>query len=298
VAVLRRRFNRTTRTLQCHPFVHDAVFSAPQRLQPPPWACQNLDVLPDVRKSRFSIGVQSYSFRGFDVQKTIRVSSELGFEHIEFYPGHFSNKSTADEIAAMRKTMDDAGMKMLGHGVHRFSADHDANRRLFEFGKAAGVRCLSADPDADSFGSLDKLVKEFDIRIAIHNHGPNHRYNKALDVLSACEPYDERIGACADLGHFIRSGEDSVQVIRLLGKRLYGIHLKDFAEMKDKTRSVILGEGHLDLEGVFAALAHVGFPADGCLSLEYEENREDPTDDIRKCLAIAKQASAKVESKL
>jgi len=248
----------------------------------------------DAKPSRFSIGVQSYSFRGFDVEKTIRVASEVGFEHIEFYSGHFSDKSTPDEIEAMKKTMGASGLKMLGHGVHGFSGNDDKNRRLFEFAKAAGIRCLSADPSPDSFESLDKLVKEFDIRIAIHNHGPTHRYNKALDVLGACEPYDERIGACADLGHYIRSGEDPVSVIRLLGKRLYGIHLKDFAEMKDKTHGVILGEGHLDVEGVFAALAHVGFPADGCLSLEYEENKDNPTDDIRKCLAIAKQAAAKV----
>jgi len=248
----------------------------------------------DSKKSRFSIGVQSYSFRGFDVEKAIRISSELGFEHMEFYSGHFSDESDAEEITAMKKAMDAAGMKMLGHGVHRFSADHDKNRQFFEFAKAAGIRNLSADPDPDSFESLDKLVKEFDIRIAIHNHGPTHRYNQALDVLSACEPYDERIGACADLGHFIRSGEDPVQVIRLLGKRLYGVHLKDFAEMKDKTKGVILGEGHLDVEGVFAALAQVGFPVDGCLSLEYEENKDNPTDDIRKCLAIAKEAAAKV----
>ncbi len=242
----------------------------------------------------FSIGVQSYSFRKFPVEKAIRVSAELGFEHMEFYSGHFSDKSSAEEITAMKKTMSAAGMKMLGHGVHGFSDNHDKNRRLFEFGKAAGIKCLSADPSPESFESLDKLVKEFDIRIAIHNHGPNHRYNKALDVLTACEPYDERIGACADLGHFIRSGEDAVQVIRLLGKRLYGVHLKDFAEMQDKTRGVILGEGHLDVEGVFAALAHVGFPADGCLSIEYEESEEDPTEDIRKCLAIAQKAAAQV----
>ena len=242
----------------------------------------------------FSIGIQSYSLRGFPVEKAIRVASELGFAHMEFYSGHFSHQATAEEITAMKKTMADAGMSMLGHGVHPFTADHEKNRQLFEFARAVGLRCLSADPSPDSFESLDKLVKEFDIRIAIHNHGPRHRYNKALDVLGACEPWDERIGACADLGHFIRSGEDAVQVVRLLGKRLYGIHLKDFAEMKDKTEGVILGKGHLDVEGVFAALAQVGFPADGCLSLEYEENPEDPTDDIRQCLEIAQQAAAKV----
>lgn len=250
----------------------------------------------DAAKPGFSIGIQSYSLRGFSVEDAIKYSSDLGFDHIEFYSAHFSNESKPAEIEAMKKTMATAGMKMFGHGVHNFSADHEANRKLFVFAKAAGIKNLSADPDPDSFESLDRLVKEFDIRIAIHNHGPNSRYNKALDVLDAVQPFDQRIGACADLGHYIRSGEDAVQVIRLLGGRLFGIHLKDFAEMKDKTHGVILGEGHLDVEGVFAALAHVKFPADGCLSLEYEENEKDPIDDIRQCLAIARKAAAKVSS--
>ena len=243
---------------------------------------------------RFSIGIQSFSLRGFSTDDAIRHSRDLGFAHMEFYSAHFSEQSTPAEIDGMKKTMSKAGMKMLGHGVHGFSADHQANRKLFKFARAAGLRCLSADPSPDSFKSLDRLVKEFDIRIAIHNHGPRHRYNKALHVLEACEPYDQRIGACADLGHFIRSGEDAVQVIRLLGKRLYGIHLKDFADMQDETQGVILGEGHLDVEGVFAALANVNFPADGCLSLEYEENKDDPIDDIRQCMEIARKAASKV----
>ncbi|MEO2047608.1 MAG: sugar phosphate isomerase/epimerase [Pirellulales bacterium] len=245
---------------------------------------------------RFSIGIQSYSLRGFSAEEAIRHSRDLGFAHIEFYPAHFSQNATVAEIVQMKKTMSDADMKMLGHGVHAFSADHESNRKLFKFAKAVGLRCLSADPSPDSFESLDRLVKEFDIRIAIHNHGPRHRYNKATDVLGACEPYDLRIGACADLGHYIRSGEDAVQVIRLLGKRLHGIHLKDFADMQDVTAGVILGEGHLDVEGVFAALAKVNFPTDGCLSLEYEENEDNPIDDIRQCMEIARKAAAKVSA--
>ena len=259
------------------------------------WA-KDSDKPGDSKKPGFKIGIQSYSLRGFSVEDAIKHASALGFAHMEFYSAHFSHESTPTEIEAMKKTMDAADMKMFGHGVHHFSADHEDNRKYFVFAKAAGIRELSADPDPDSFESLDRLVKEFDIRIAIHNHGPNHRYNKALDVLDAVKPYDQRIGACADLGHYIRSGEDAVQVIRLLGDRLYGIHLKDFADMKDKTHGVILGEGHLDVEGVFAALAHVKFPADGCLSLEYEENEKDPIDDIRQCLAIARKAAAKVTS--
>ena len=167
-----------------------------------------------------------------------------------------------------------------------------ANRKMFEFAKAAGIRTFSADPDPDSFDSLHDLVKEFDVRIAIHNHGPGHRYNKAVDVLRAVEKYDQRIGACADLGHYIRSGERPVDVIRVLAGRLYGVHLKDFAEMQDKTSGVILGKGHLDVPGVFAALEQVGFPADGALSLEYEEHPENPLADIRECLEVARSALA------
>jgi sugar phosphate isomerase/epimerase len=85
-----------------------------------------------------------------------------------------------------------------------------------------------------------------------------------------------------------------VQVIRSLGDRLYGIHLKDFAEQKDKTKGVILGKGHLDVVGVFRALKAVNFPIDGALSLEYEENPKDPIADIRECLAIAQDAARQV----
>jgi sugar phosphate isomerase/epimerase len=155
---------------------------------------------------------------------------------------------------------------------------------------------LSADPTPDSFDSLDKLVAEYDIRIAIHNHGPSARYDKVVDVLKAVENHHPLIGACADLGHYIRSGEDPVEVIRLLKGRLFGIHLKDFAEQKADTKGVIIGRGHLNVDGVFLALRQVEFPIDGCLSLEYEENPEDPLADIRECLAIATEAAHKASA--
>lgn len=240
------------------------------------------------------VGIQSYSLRGYPTDVAIQHAHELGFRAIEFYGGMFSPASTSEQIRAMLDKLGGLGMRITAHGVNRMSRDHEANRKLFEFARAAGIRNITADPDPDSFESLDSLVKEFDIRVAIHNHGPRHRYNKAVDVLNAVEKHDERIGACADLGHYIRSGEDAVQVIRLLAGRLYGIHLKDFAEKQDKTKGVILGQGHLDLAGVFQALKQVGFPADGALSLEYEENPQNPLDDIRQCLAVAREAAAKV----
>jgi uncharacterized OB-fold protein len=116
---------------------------------------------------------------------------------------------------------------------------------------------------------------------------------EGMDVLKAIEGHDERIGACADLGHYIRSGEKPTEVIRLLKGRLYGIHLKDFQDMQDVTKGVILGKGHLDVPAVMAALVQTNFPKTGALSLEYEESPENPLADIRQCYAVAADALAK-----
>ena len=243
--------------------------------------------------TRPAIGIQTYSLRGYKVEEALRHSKDLGFDRVEVYSGMFPITDDAAAIAAQRKMVADLGLTISAHGINKFTKDAATNRKVFAYAKALGAPILGADPDPDSFDSLDELVKEFDIRIAIHNHGPTHRYNKVVDVLQAIAKRDERIGACADLGHYIRSGEKPVDVIRALKGRLYGIHLKDFAEMQDKTKGVILGQGHIDVPAVFAALAQVGFPADGALSIEYEENEKNPLADIRECLRVAREAAAK-----
>lgn len=241
----------------------------------------------------FLMGMQSYTLRNFPVEQALATIHKLGLGSVEFFDAHFSVKSTAEQISAMKQKVAGLGIKIMGHGVNPFSKDHQANRRWFEFAKQAGIRNLSADPSEDAFDSLDKLVAEYDIRIAIHNHGPGARYDKVTDVLNAVKNRHPNIGACADLGHYIRSAEDPVRVINLLKGRLFGIHLKDFAEQKANTKGVILGKGHLDVLGVFQALRKVEFPADGCLSLEYEEKPEDPVADVEACLAIAAEAAVK-----
>jgi sugar phosphate isomerase/epimerase len=239
-----------------------------------------------------NLGIQMYSLRGFKVDDALGHVKDLGLRFIEFYPGMFPVTDDQAAIDAMRKKVADLGLTISAYGVSRFTKDAAANRRIFAFAKAAGIPILGADPDPDSFASLDDLVKEYDVRIAIHNHGPTHRYNKVVDVLDAIEKHDARIGACADLGHFLRSGEKPTEVIRLLAGRLYGIHLKDFAEMQDKTKGVILGRGHIDVPAVFAALEQARFPADGALSIEYEENPKDPIAEIRECIDAARAAMA------
>ena len=327
----------------------------------------------------FPMGIQSYSLRGFGVDGAIEQTHKLGLHFIEFFSGHFpitkdkikidemTNKldkrdmtisahgvngfgadhdknevvfqfakmagiknisanpaansfdsldklvakydirisihnhgpdALYDKIDEMNKKLANYDMTISAHGVNGFGADHDKNEVVFQFAKMAGIKNISANPKPNSFDSLDKLVAKYDIRIAIHNHGPSALYDKIDDGLKAVKGHDKRIGFCADLGHYIRSSEDPVEVIHKLGDRLYGIHLKDFAEQKKKTHGVILGKGHLDVPGVFKALRKVKFPADGALSLEYEESPNDHPKllaDIRECFAIAAEGAQKAK---
>ncbi len=250
----------------------------------------------DKKYGGFDVGMQSYTLRAFPVDRALAEINKLGLGSVELFEAHFSSKSSDADIEAMKSKTKSLGIRMRGHGVNEFTADDEANRRWFEFAKKAGIKNLSANPTEDAFDSLDKLCEEYQIRIAIHNHGPGARYDKIADVLHAVQGHHPLIGACADLGHYIRSGEDPVRAINLFEGRLYGIHLKDFAEQKARTEGVILGQGHLDVVGVFKALKKVDFPADGCLALEYEEKPQDPLEDVRACLAVADEAGRRAVS--
>lgn len=250
--------------------------------------------IPNRAAPRLQLGIQLYSLREFPLAEALEHAAKIGFKQVEFYSGMLPTDASPEIIRQTRKQVSDLGMTISSHGVNHIGTDRKANENLFEFAKALGVKSITIDPDPDSFDQLDELVKAFDMRVAIHNHGPNHRYNKVVDVLQAIEKHDQRIGACADLGHYIRSGEPPTEVIRLLKGRLYGIHLKDFSAMEDKAQGVILGQGHLNVDAVMDALVAVDFPADGALSLEYEENPKDPIADIEACFAIAKSSIERV----
>ena len=239
----------------------------------------------------FQMGIQTYSLRGFGAEEAFKKINALGLHWIEPYRVHYPVTTDPEGVKKMNALLKPLDLSLSAHGVHGFSKDHEKNELLFKFAKLAGIRNLSANPTKDSFDSLEKLVNQYDVRIAIHNHGPGALYDKLEDGLKAVKGRDERIGFCADLGHYIRSGIKPQEAIEALTGRLYGVHLKDFAEMQKKAKGVILGEGHMDVKATFKALKKAKFPADGALSLEYEENPKDPIADIEKCLAVAAKAA-------
>ncbi len=242
----------------------------------------------------FKMGLQSYSLRGFDVEKALEHTQMLGLKYWEAYPKHIPEGSVPKHIEEQKAKLAKAGVTLMSYGVLGFDGNEAAARTHFDFAKAMGIVSLSADPTPDkkTFDMLDKLVAEYDVAIAIHNHGPGHRYNKISDVLAVVKDRHPKIGACVDTGHYLRSDEDPVQAIEQLGARVFGVHLKDVksivADDKRSKQFKILGEGDLNVVGCLRALKKLNYGY--CLAIEYEENPQNPLSDLEVCLKHVRSA--------
>lgn len=245
----------------------------------------------------FKLGAQSYTWRKFSLEQALARMQRLGLGYVEFATPHLPPDASPSQIEAVLNLCKTYGVRPAAAGVLPFVKQVDRNRPHFEFAKALGIRVLSADPTPDAFDSLDALCEEYQVAIAIHPHGPGanalHRWYSAEVIQEAVKDHHPLIGACLDTGHLIRCAQppfekklDPAEQIRIMGKRNFGIHLKDH---DNATRSdVIYGDGALDVAAVLRALRDVGF--DGAISIEYEANPDEPTDDVRACLEVVKGA--------
>ena len=249
----------------------------------------------------FTVGIQSYTFRKFNLEQALKKTQELGLKYAELFRGHIATDSKPTAIQAYKKLCAEYGITPIAFGVENFTKDNDKNKKLFEFAAALGVKHLSADPDPDSFDSLDKLVEEYKISIAIHPHGPNgkkmHRWPDAEFIMKALKDHNALIGTCLDTGHLIRSAQlgfklDPVEQIKIMGARNFGMHLKDH-DNKRKT-DVPYGDptGVLDVLGILKALKEVKFK--GYIAIEYEANEANPSEDVKKCLTYFKEQVSKL----
>lgn len=246
----------------------------------------------------FTLGAQSYCFRNFDTEPALKRTHDLGLHFIEFYQKHARLDSSPEQIKALLNLCKDYEISPIAYGVQGFSKDHDANKRSFDFGKALGIKTFSASPDPDSFDSLDKLVDEYKISIAIHPHGPVSataldRWYSAEVIMKAVKDHHPLIGSCLDTGHLIRSAQppfnkklDPAEQVRIMGARNFGMHLKDHDN--EKRTDVVYGKGDLDVPAVLKALRDVKFK--GYISIEYEAHPEDPSPDMKACLDVFKEA--------
>jgi len=249
----------------------------------------------------FTVGIQSYTYRQFTFERALEQMQMLGIRNVELYRGHVPTTATEAQIKAARALLEKYRITPVAFGVESFTKDHEANRRLFVFARALGVRYLTADPSPDSFDSLDKLVAEFNIGIAIHPHGPSgkqlHRWYSAEVIMDAVRNRHRLVGTCLDTGHLIRSAQDPfnrkldpAQQIRHMGARNFGLHLKDH---DNKTRTdVVFGRAVLDVPGILRALREVKFG--GYIAIEFEANPNNPTADVRGCLDVFRDSVRKI----
>jgi len=236
--------------------------------------------------SPVQLGLASYTFRNFSRAQMIGIMKQLNVnalnpkdtkDHLPIDPAEEA-KALADYAAA--------GITLHAAGVIYFPKDDDDDiRAKFEYAKRAGLKVIVAgDPAPTTLPRLEKFVKEYDIRIAIHNHGPEDKvFPSPLDVLKAVKSMDPRMGCCIDIGHTVRAGADVVQCIHEIGPRLFNMHSKDLTSFSDKETQVAVGRGKMPFREIFAALIKANYK--GFVDLEYEINGDNPMPGVTESFA-------------
>ena len=222
------------------------------------------------------LGVASYSFRKFPRAKAIEMTKELGTPYLNIKDVHLPLNSTPEQIDAAKKEFADAGIVLVGCGTVYFQKDDDADiRSKFEYVKRAGFPLIVCMPSRDVLPKLDKYVKEYDVKIAVHNHGPEDKnFPTPQSALKIVKDMDPRCGLCIDIGHTSRTGVDVVESLAEAGPRLLDMHVKDLADPKGKESQVAVGEGKLPFPEIFMQLIKMKYS--GCVNLEYEIQADNP----------------------
>jgi len=226
------------------------------------------------RKLPFELGLASYSLRKFSLDDTLKMTQRVGLKHICLKSFHLPMNATDDEIAEARKKVADAGIDLYGGGVIKMSKPEEVDR-AFEYAKLAGMRVIVGVPAPDVLPLVDKKVKETDIAVAIHNHGPGDKtYPTPESAYRKVEKFDKRIGLCMDIGHTLRIGADPIADAKRFADRLHDLHLKDVSEAAPKGKTVEMGRGVIDIPAFLAMLIEANYQ--GVASFEYEKDASDP----------------------
>jgi sugar phosphate isomerase/epimerase len=239
---------------------------------------------PASDSSPIRLGVASYSFRKFSPADVIGFMKQLNTTYLNLKEFHLPMTST-EQIKQGAGLYAAAGIKLTAAGTIYFAEDNDDDmRRKFEYCKIAGIPVIVAGPTPQTLPRLEKFVKQYDIKIAIHNHGPEDKFFPSpLDALKLVKNMDPRMGVCIDVGHTARTGTDVPTAIHEVGPRLYDVHMKDLANASSKESQVPVGDGRLAVEKLFAALIAIQYS--GYVDLEYEIDEDNPMPGMIKSFA-------------
>jgi sugar phosphate isomerase/epimerase len=249
-----------------------------------------------------ALGCQAWSFKEFTVLEAIDKTAAAGGKVIEFFPGQklspdqpelkFDQNATDEMIATVKARLEKDGVRAVNYGVTSIPKDEAGARKIFEFAKKLDLYGITTE-SVDAIDTIEKLVKEYDIRVGFHDHprrdkDPGYKMWDPNYIMSVVKDRDARIGSCADIGHWFHSGLDPVDFLKILQGRIISTHLKD----EDSDFKVVpFGTGKINFPGVFAELKRQHFA--GNASIEYEANWKNNVTDVAECVGFVRGLAAK-----
>jgi len=235
------------------------------------------DYAPGVSRSsdkRLKLGLASYTLRKFDLDKTLEMTRRLGLKYIALKSVHLPLESSPEQIAQVVEKVKNAGIELYGGGVISMNNQADVNR-AFDYAKAAGMKVIIGAPVPGLLALVDQKVQQYDIKVAIHNHGPGDKnYPTPSSVYERIKDLDKRIGLCNDIGHTIRAGEDPSVSAEKFADRLLDVHIKDESAATAKGQAVEVGRGVIDIPRFLRTLSKINYA--GVVAFEYEKDADDP----------------------
>jgi len=220
------------------------------------------------------LGLASYTFQEFSLEDALSMTKRLGLERIAFRSIHLPLESTKEQIKAVAEKVKVAGFELYGCGVVYMKNEREVHQ-AFEYAQAAGMQIIIGVPDHELLDLVNKRVQEFDIKLAIHNHGPADKlYPTPESVYAKIADLDPRLGLCLDVGHTQRAGVDPSGAAKKYSDRLLDVHIKDVTASTAKGIPIEIGRGVVDIPKFLRTLLKLNYS--GTVALEYEKDEKDP----------------------
>jgi len=220
------------------------------------------------------LGLASYTLRKFSLDETLKMTQRVGLKYIAFKDFHLPLDATAGVIAEAAAKVKAAGLALYGGGVITMKSEKDVNQ-AFDYARAADMKVIIGVPAPELLGLVEQKVRQYDIQVAIHNHGPGDSlYPIPTQAYEKIKGLDKRIGLCHDVGHTRRYGYDPVEQTLQCADRILDVHIKDITEASAKGAACEIGRGVLDIPKILRTIRQIGFR--GVMSFEYEKDADDP----------------------
>lgn len=247
-----------------------------------------------------SLGLQTWTCRNMNFDQVVAFAVKHHLSNIQFIAAHLDPKGTREESLRKKAILDQNGLKAYTFGVNGTTMDKEENRKLFEFAKLMGIAVIIVEPkEMAQWDNLEELVKEYDIKLAIHNHGTGSVYGDPTTVREVLAKRDRRIGVCLDVGWVTAAGFDAAEIFRSYGDRVFDIHFKDkvvetAADGKKVPLDTEIGKGAANYAGLFAEIKKGGWSGVMAIETDSKAFAEDPNRLVSEARAFfASQTAAK-----